>query len=57
MMRFKFHLTGILVFSFIFAQEEVVILSKKVGWEIDVHENRFYEIFPDEKNTVLERMI
>ena len=57
MMRFKFHLTGILFFSFILAQEEVVILSKKVGWDIDVHENRFYEIFPDEKGFLNAQII
>tara|TARA_B100000886_G_scaffold334822_1_gene290931 strand:- start:597 stop:1370 length:774 start_codon:yes stop_codon:yes gene_type:complete len=28
----------------------VVILSEKVGSEIDIHENRFYRIFPDVEN-------
>ena len=34
----------------IFSQVEVVILSEKVGSEIDIHENRFYRIFPDVEN-------
>ena len=31
-------------------QIEVVILHEKVGSEIDIHENRFYRIFPDVEN-------
>ena len=34
----------------IFSQVEVIILSEKVGSEIDIHENRFYRIFPDVEN-------
>ena len=34
----------------LFSQVEVVILSEKVGSEIDIHENRFYRIFPDVEN-------
>ena len=36
--------------SRLFSQVEVVILSEKVGSEIDIHENRFYRIFPDVEN-------
>ena len=36
-------------FRFIFSQTNVAIVSEKVGTEIDIHENRFYRIFPDEK--------
>jgi hypothetical protein len=36
-------------FSIISAQTDVVILSQNVGSMIDVHENRFYRIFPSEK--------
>ena len=39
-----------LLFSKIFSQVEVVILSDKVGTEIDIHENRFYRIFTDTDN-------
>ena len=28
----------------------MVILHEKVGSEIDIHENRFYRIFPDVEN-------
>ena len=31
---------------------EVMILSDKVGTEIDEHENRFYRIFPNEKGLI-----
>ena len=34
------------------AQTEVMILSQKVGTEIDEHENRFYRIFPKEKGFI-----
>ena len=33
----------------LFGQIEIVILSSNVGTEIDEHENRFYRIFPKEK--------
>ncbi len=39
-----------LLFSKIFSQVEVVILSDKVGSEIDIHENRFYRIFTETDN-------
>ena len=41
-----------LSFSKIFSQVEVVILSDKVGSEIDIHENRFYRIFPKVRNFI-----
>ena len=34
----------------VFASNDVVIISTKVGSEIDIHENRYYEIFPSVKN-------
>ena len=39
------------------AQTEVVTLSEKVGTEIDVHENRFYRIFPKEKGFINAQLI
>ena len=33
-------------------RKEVIILSNKVGSLIDIHENRFYKIFPNEKGFV-----
>ena len=47
-----FYLVGILA-----AQTEVMILSQKVGTEIDVHENRFYRIFPKEKGFINAQII
>ena len=47
-----FYLVGVLV-----AQTEVMILSQKVGTEIDVHENRFYRIFPKEKGFINAQII
>ena len=38
--------------SIMMAQTEVMILSQKVGTEIDEHENRFYRIFPNEKGFI-----
>ena len=38
-------------------QVEVMILSKNVGTEIDVHENRFYRIFPKEKGLINAQII
>ena len=32
-------------------------MSEKVGTEIDIHENRFYRIFPDEKGFVNAQII
>ena len=36
----------------IYAQTTVTIVSEKVGAEIDIHENRFYRIFPNEKGFI-----
>ena len=47
----------ILLVSLISAQNEVVILSPKVGTEIDIHENRFYRIFPKVKGFVSAQII
>jgi hypothetical protein len=49
---FGFYLVGILA-----AQTEVMILSQKVGTEIDIHENRFYRIFPKEKGFINAQII
>ncbi len=38
------------LWSFAFSQSEVVILSPRVGTIIDIHENRFYKIFPKVRN-------
>ena len=47
----------VLFFGFIYSQTNVAIVSKKVGTEIDIHENRFYRIFPDEKGFVNAQII
>jgi len=47
-----FYLVGILA-----AQTEIMILSQKVGTEIDMHENRFYRIFPKEKGFINAQII
>ena len=43
--------------GFIYSQINVVILSEKVGAEIDIHENRFYRIFPQEKGFMSAQII
>ena len=52
----------IIVFFFlnlqnVFGQIEIVILSSNVGTEIDEHENRFYRIFPKEKQIINAQFI
>ena len=42
-------LCSLLLISAINGSTDVVVLSQNVGAIIDVHENRFYKIFPDEK--------
>ncbi|MEE2765862.1 MAG: hypothetical protein VX600_05175 [Candidatus Neomarinimicrobiota bacterium] len=44
-------------FSLAFGQNDVVILSPKVGTEIDIHENRFYRIFPRMKGFINAQII
>jgi len=41
----------------VFSQIEIVILSSNVGTEIDEHENRFYRIFPKEKQIINAQFI
>ena len=41
----------------VFGQIEIVILSSNVGTEIDEHENRFYRIFPKEKQIINAQFI
>ena len=36
--------------SFSFSDDEIVVLSSRVGTIIDIHENRFYNIFPKVRN-------
>ena len=54
-MKINYQIPALLILfgiNFITAANEVVILSDKVGTEIDAHENRFYRIFPNEKNLI-----
>tara|TARA_S200000501_G_C20275358_1_gene504711 strand:+ start:194 stop:529 length:336 start_codon:yes stop_codon:yes gene_type:complete len=44
-------------FGFIYSQTNVAIVSEKVGSEIDIHENRFYRIFPNEKGFMSAQII
>ena len=49
---FKLLLAALLAIGGAIAQEEVVILSPRVGTLIDIHENRFYRIFPKVRNFI-----
>ena len=51
------YLTFFVILTRLSGQVEVVILHEKVGSEIDIHENRFYRIFPDEKGFVNAQII
>ena len=53
----KHNLFLILIIGYVIAQDEVVVLSHKVGTEIDVHENLFYRIFPKENKFVNAQLI
>ena len=41
----------------VFPQTDVAILSEKVGTEIDIHENRFYRVFPKERGFISAQII
>ena len=41
----------------LFGRTQIVILSSNVGTEIDEHENRFYRIFPEEKQLINAQLI
>ena len=51
------YLNFIFLVNIIFCAEEVYVLSPRVGTEIDVHENRFYRIFPYEKGFINAQFI
>ena len=46
-----------LFLGIIYSQTNVAVLSEKVGAEIDIHENRFYRIFPQEKGFMSAQII
>ena len=50
-------LTACLLLGSLFAQNEVIVLSQKVGTEINVEENLFYRIFPGEKGFVNAQIV
>ena len=52
MTTFKFLLSALVGLCVVRAQQEVVILSPRVGTLIDVHENRFYRVFPKIRNFI-----
>ena len=41
----------------LFGRTQIVILSSNVGTEINEHENRFYRIFPEEKQLINAQLI
>ena len=41
----------------LYTQTSVAVVSEKVGTEIDIHENRFYRIFPAEKGFMSAQII
>ena len=41
----------------LFGRTQIVILSSNVGTEVDEHENRFYRIFPKEKQLINAQFI
>ena len=53
----SFFIFFIYCMGFLIAQTEIIILSDNVGTEIDLHENRFYRIFPKEKNLINAQIV
>ena len=47
----------LLLLGYVYSQTNVAIVSEKVGTEIDIHENRFYRIFPDEKGFLSAQIV
>ena len=47
----------VLIIGNLYSQTSVAIVSEKVGTEIDIHENRFYRIFPAEKGFMSAQII
>ena len=47
----------LVISTYLFAKTDVIILSDNVGTEIDVHENRFYRIFPEEKDLISAQIL
>ena len=48
----KIFLFLLLLLSEGFSQSEIIILSPRVGTIIDIHENRFYRLFPKVRNFI-----
>ena len=48
---------SLIINHFAFCQTNIFTLSEKVGTEIDIHENRFYRIFPNEKGFISAQII
>ena len=48
----KFIIIILFLMSNCLSQSEITILSPRVGTIIDIHENRFYKIFPKVKNFI-----
>ena len=48
---------GLTINHLAFCQTTIFTLSDKVGTEIDIHENRFYRIFPNEKGFISAQII
>ena len=49
---FKFLFFTLFFLNVVKSQEEIIILSPRVGTLIDIHENRFYRIFPKVRNFI-----
>jgi len=48
---------SVLIIGNIYSQTSVAIVSEKVGTEIDIHENRFYRVFPNEPGFMSAQII
>jgi len=51
-MKVYFFLFIFIIHGQLIGKTEIIILSKNVGTEIDIHENRYYRIFPNEKGFI-----
>ena len=53
-LRFLFYF---LLFKVLCIHKQMLFISEKVGTEIDIHENRFYRVFPNEEGFISAQII
>ena len=55
--KIKIFFYFLLFVRYMYSQTNVTVISEKVGTEIDIHENRFYRLFPNEEGFISAQII